>query len=135
MSLSLHRRGSLRPVSSECEIGSAGSEVDTLQSREVVAELQGISPSDSVLEPYFALAEEFDVPFGLHLGPGPAWAVSTRSIYAEFPDYRISRGQPTRVGGSSQTASGFATLHHALSRTVSKYRMAVDNPSFVRWFQ
>lgn len=64
---------------------------------EVISELFGISPSDPVLEPYFALAEEFDIPFGLHMGPGPAWAVSTSSIYAEFPNFQISAGNPLEL--------------------------------------
>ena len=64
---------------------------------EVISELFGISPSDPILEPYFALAEEFDIPFGLHMGPGPAWAVSTSSIYAEFPNFQISAGNPLEL--------------------------------------
>lgn len=64
---------------------------------EVISQLFGIFPSDPVLEPYFALAEEFDIPFGLHMGPGPAWAVSTSSIYAEFPNFRISAGNPLEL--------------------------------------
>ena len=64
---------------------------------EVITELYGIFPNDPVLEPYFGLAEEFDVPFGLHMGPGPAWAVSTRSIYAEFPEFQIRAGNPLEL--------------------------------------
>ncbi len=64
---------------------------------EVVTELYGIFPSDAVLEPYFALAEEFDIPFGLHMGPGPAWAAETASIYEQFPDFQISAGNPLEL--------------------------------------
>ena len=64
---------------------------------EVVTELFGIFPNDPALEPYFSLAEEFDIPFGLHMGPGPAWAVSTQSIYAEFPDFQIRAGNPLEL--------------------------------------
>ena len=64
---------------------------------EVISQLYGIFPSDSVLEPYFALAEEFDIPFGLHMGPGPVWGVSTSSIYAQFPDFQISAGNPLEL--------------------------------------
>ncbi len=64
---------------------------------EVVTELYGVFPSDKKLEPYFALAEEFDIPFGLHMGPGPAWAAETESIYEQFPDFQISAGNPLEL--------------------------------------
>jgi hypothetical protein len=39
---------------------------------EVVSQYAGIFPTDSRMEPYWALAEEFDVPVGIHMGPaGP----------------------------------------------------------------
>ena len=31
----------------------------------------GMSPADSRIEPYWELAEQFDVPVGIHMGPGP----------------------------------------------------------------
>lgn len=37
---------------------------------EVMAQYEGVTPNDSRLEPYWALAEEIDVPVGIHLGPG-----------------------------------------------------------------
>jgi len=37
---------------------------------EVTAQFQGLSPNDPALEPYFALAEELDLPVGVHMGPG-----------------------------------------------------------------
>ena len=64
---------------------------------EVITELYGVFPSDKKLEPYFALAEEFDIPFGLHMGPGPAWAAETESIYKQFPDFQISAGNPLEL--------------------------------------
>lgn len=64
---------------------------------EVVTELFGIFPNDPALEPYFSLAEEFDIPFGLHMGPGPFWAVTTQSIYSEFPDFQIRAGNPLEL--------------------------------------
>ena len=38
---------------------------------EITAQYAGIAPDDPRLEPYFALAEELDIPVGIHLGPGP----------------------------------------------------------------
>ena len=64
---------------------------------EVLTELFGIFPNDPVLEPYFSLAEEFDIPFGLHMGPGPAWAVGNKSIYIDFPDFQIKAGNPLEL--------------------------------------
>jgi len=64
---------------------------------EVITELYGIRPGDKRLEPYFDLAEEFDIPFGLHMGPGPAWAVKDQSVYAYFPDFQISAGNPLEL--------------------------------------
>lgn len=41
---------------------------------EVTTQYQGIEPSDPRLEPYLALAEEMDVPVGIHIGTGPPGA-------------------------------------------------------------
>ncbi len=38
---------------------------------EVSPQYQGMSLDDVALEPYFALAEELDIPVGVHLGEGP----------------------------------------------------------------
>lgn len=38
---------------------------------EVAIQYDGDSPSDSRLEPYLAVAEELDVPMGIHVGTGP----------------------------------------------------------------
>jgi predicted TIM-barrel fold metal-dependent hydrolase len=44
---------------------------------EVLNQYAGIAPDDPRMEPYWALAEELDVPVGIHLGPGhPAWSTS-----------------------------------------------------------
>lgn len=37
---------------------------------EVMAQYEGITPDDPRLEPYWALAEEKEIPVGIHLGPG-----------------------------------------------------------------
>lgn len=41
---------------------------------EVGTQYEGIAPNAESLEPYFALAEELDVPVGIHMGPGPPGA-------------------------------------------------------------
>lgn len=41
---------------------------------EVVWQYAGVSPSDSIVEPYLALAEELDLPVGIHMGLGPPGA-------------------------------------------------------------
>jgi predicted TIM-barrel fold metal-dependent hydrolase len=38
---------------------------------EVVGQYRGITLSDSLMEPYLALAEEMDIPISVHVGPGP----------------------------------------------------------------
>ena len=37
---------------------------------EVMAQYDGVAPDDARLQPYWALAEELDIPVGIHLGPG-----------------------------------------------------------------
>lgn len=50
---------------------------------EISAQYNGLSPADESLEPYFALAEELDIPVGIHLGEGPPGAA-----YRGYPKYR-----------------------------------------------
>ncbi len=51
---------------------------------EVVTQYAGIAPNAESLEPYFALAEELDIPVGIHMGPGPPGAP-----YIGFENYRM----------------------------------------------
>jgi predicted TIM-barrel fold metal-dependent hydrolase len=51
---------------------------------EVSSQYEGIAPTDPRMEPYFALAEELDVPVGIHVGPGPPGAP-----YIAEPTYRM----------------------------------------------
>src|SRR5664279_1397028 len=39
---------------------------------EIVTQYEGFGASDSALEPLYQLAELYDVPVGIHMGPGPA---------------------------------------------------------------
>jgi predicted TIM-barrel fold metal-dependent hydrolase len=56
---------------------------------EVVAQLQGLSPSDSTFEPYLALCEELDVPVAIHTGFPPPGAA-----YVGLPKLRAALGNP-----------------------------------------
>ncbi|MBI3698260.1 MAG: amidohydrolase family protein [Acidobacteria bacterium] len=42
---------------------------------EVAIQYDGISPSDTMFEPYLAVVEEMDVPVGIHIGLGPPGAL------------------------------------------------------------
>jgi hypothetical protein len=56
---------------------------------EITSQYDGLAPNDPELEPVFALAEELDIPIGIHVGltkPG--------GIYDAFPDYRARVGDP-----------------------------------------
>ncbi len=55
---------------------------------EVVAQYEGLSPSDPVLDPYFALAESLDVPACIHTG------MSFPGITVSAPKFRVSFGNP-----------------------------------------
>jgi predicted TIM-barrel fold metal-dependent hydrolase len=41
---------------------------------EIGIQYDGISPSDSIFEPYLKIAEELDIPMGIHMGTGPPGA-------------------------------------------------------------
>lgn len=50
---------------------------------EVTNQYAGVAPDDPVMEPYWRLAEELDIPVGIHIGTGPPGA-----IYLGFSGYR-----------------------------------------------
>lgn len=54
---------------------------------EAIWQFQGIAPDDKRLEPFWALAEELDVPIAIHLGPGAP------NLAREMP-YRARLGDP-----------------------------------------
>jgi uncharacterized protein len=56
---------------------------------EIVSQYAGIAPNDPKLEPYFALAEELDIPVGIHVGPGPPGVTRLGS-----PRYRAALSNP-----------------------------------------
>ena len=52
---------------------------------EITIQYEGFSPSDSAFEPYLKMAEELDIPVGIHVGPGPPGV-----IYLGAKNYRAS---------------------------------------------
>lgn len=56
---------------------------------EVTNQYMGVAPADDRMAPYWALAEELDLPVGLHMGPGPPGG-----IYLGQSRYRASLGNP-----------------------------------------
>lgn len=56
---------------------------------EFAPQYEGIAPNDESLEKYFLLAEEYDIPVGIHMGLGPPGAA-----YVGFPKYRMSLSNP-----------------------------------------
>jgi len=74
--------------------GIPGLDIESLRSRyksgqlrimgEVLAQYEGLSPSDPVLDPYFALAESLAVPVCIHIG------MSFPGITESVPKFRVS---------------------------------------------
>ncbi|MDX1396445.1 MAG: amidohydrolase family protein, partial [Gemmatimonadota bacterium] len=56
---------------------------------EVTNQYAGLPPDAPEMRPYWALAEELDIPVGIHMGPGPPGAT-----YLAYPEYRASLGNP-----------------------------------------
>jgi uncharacterized protein len=56
---------------------------------EVTAQYGGLSPDDPALEPYWSLAEELNIPVGIHIGTGPVGAP-----YLAFKRYRARLHSP-----------------------------------------
>lgn len=62
---------------------------------ELNAQYMGVAPDDPRLEPYYALAEELDLPVGIHLGIGPPGSA-----------YEGRRGFPPRKSPHYRAAAG-----------------------------
>ena len=56
---------------------------------ELVAQHVGLSLNDSLFDPYLTLAEELDIPVGVHTGLGPAG-----TPYTCCPKFRVTYGNP-----------------------------------------
>ncbi|HSQ99616.1 MAG TPA: amidohydrolase family protein, partial [Sphingomicrobium sp.] len=59
---------------------------------EIMAQYEGIAPDDARLEPYWALAEELDIPVAIHLGPGAGG-----DAYSGDPVYLAANSDPLRL--------------------------------------
>jgi len=59
---------------------------------ELAIQFLGLSLGDSVFEPYLALAEELDIPVGIHTGLGPA-----ETPYTCCPKFRVTYGNPVLI--------------------------------------
>ena len=59
---------------------------------EIAVQYRGMAPDDSFLSPYWALAEELDIPVGIHIGPGPIGAP-----YLGFGKYRGRLHSPLKL--------------------------------------
>jgi uncharacterized protein len=57
---------------------------------EVYIQYRGLRADDPRFEPYFALAEELDIPVAIHLGEGPPAAAR----FPGYENYRVDMGQP-----------------------------------------
>ena len=57
---------------------------------EIAQQYRGLLPSDPLLEPYFALAEELDIPVGIHMGEGPPGGANVEG----YSRYRVALGNP-----------------------------------------
>jgi len=56
---------------------------------EIGNQYSGIAPDDAGMEPYWAMAEELDIPVGIHIGPGPPGV-----IYLGASGYRARLHSP-----------------------------------------
>lgn len=69
---------------------------------EVTAQYMNVAADDPRMEPYYALAEELDLPIGLHLGIGPPAVAYAGHGALRFPPrksvkYRGAAGDPMRL--------------------------------------
>jgi len=62
---------------------------------EITTQFLGLEPSASELDPYLALAEEYDIPVFIHMGPGiPGTNTGGRFGDLPVPEYRATAGDP-----------------------------------------
>lgn len=62
---------------------------------EIVPQFLGLAPGDSRMEPFWSLAEEFDLPVGLRMGPGPPGvAYGAGPVLGTHPEFKMAAGDP-----------------------------------------
>lgn len=62
---------------------------------EITTQFLGLSPSGAELEPYLAIAEEYDLPVFIHMGPGfPGGAYPSTAADLVSPNYRAALANP-----------------------------------------
>jgi hypothetical protein len=62
---------------------------------EITTQFLGLGPSDPALDPYFALADEYDLPVFIHMGPGlPGTNYGAGMGDLVVPEYRATAGNP-----------------------------------------
>jgi hypothetical protein len=62
---------------------------------EITTQYLGLGPSDPPLGPYLAIAEEYDLPVFIHMGPGPPFsAYEENPFLLKAPNYRAAAGSP-----------------------------------------
>jgi predicted TIM-barrel fold metal-dependent hydrolase len=57
---------------------------------EIAPQYRGMSPAEPALEPYFALAEELDIPVGIHMGEGTPGGPNVEG----YAKYRVNLDNP-----------------------------------------
>jgi predicted TIM-barrel fold metal-dependent hydrolase len=60
---------------------------------ELILQMRGMAPNDPRMEPYYALAEEMDIPVGIHTGTGPPGTPYEPCC----PNFRVTLGNPILV--------------------------------------
>src|SRR5690606_29624954 len=85
---------------------------------EIGAQYHGLDPSDEWFEPYLVLAEEFDIPVGMHTGLAPPG-----TAYGCCPDFSVDR-KSTRLNSSHVKISYavFCLKKKRLTRTIASLK-------------
>lgn len=78
------------PPLEELRKGYASRQLEVLG--EITAVYDGLSPSDASMEKYYIVAEEFDIPVGIHTGIG-----IPNACYCCCPGFRIAMANPLHV--------------------------------------
>jgi predicted TIM-barrel fold metal-dependent hydrolase len=64
---------------------------------EITAQYRGRTLDEAIYDPYFALAEELDIPVGVHLGEGPPGGAHLLGGGGPPADYRVRLGSPLQL--------------------------------------